>query len=109
MRSNKLLLETITVSAFVLSLGLAAPAQAAETTGQYLDDATITTKVKAALLQDDQLKDTSISVETDKASVHLTGMVNSKAQANEAIRVANKVDGVKSVMDHIAVRSSQSQ
>lgn len=104
MRKNTFMLS----AAFALSLGLSAAAHA-ETTGQYIDDATITTKVKAALLQDEQLKDTSISVETDKANVHLTGMVSTKSQANEAVRVANQIGGVKGVLDHIAVRGSQAQ
>ena len=108
MRSKKLIRNTLTLSAFALSLGLGMAANA-ETTGQYIDDATITTKVKAALIGSDQMKGSSVDVETDKATVNLTGMVNSKAQEIEAVRLANQVNGVRTVMDHIAVRGAQSQ
>ena len=108
MRNTNLMLKTALLSAFVLSLGTASSVFA-ESTGQYVDDATITTKVKAAVMADSLLKGSSISVETDQASVHLTGLVDSKAQESEAIRVANQTNGVKEVQDHLTIRGTQSQ
>jgi hyperosmotically inducible protein len=91
------------ISAFALTLG-AASAVHAESTGQYLDDATVTTKVKAALVGDEQLKATKINVTTDKGTVKLSGKVDSKNQAAEAVRVAAEITGVTSVKDmmHVA-------
>jgi hyperosmotically inducible protein len=106
MRNSYNSYKLITLSALVLSLGVATAALA-ETTGQYIDDATITTKVKAALLADDQLKSTKVSVETNQGTVKLTGLVASKTQESEAIKVANQVSGVKSVKDLLTVRASQ--
>lgn len=107
MRTRNRMLKTIGLSAFVLSLAVV-PAFA-ESAGQYVDDATITTKVKAAVMADSQLKGSDISVATSQASVQLTGYVVSKAQENEAIRIANQTNGVKDVQDNLTVRTSQSQ
>jgi len=93
-----------------LAFSLAAPVAAcAETTGQYIDDTAITTKVKAAFLDDTKLKGSDISVETNQASVVLTGRVQTQAQEAEAVHVAGQVTGVKTVMDQVTVRSSQEQ
>ena len=100
------LIKIIAVSAFTLSLGASAAAFA-EGTGQYIDDAAITTKVKAALLSDSQLKATQVSVETTQGTVQLTGVVDTKSQESEAIKVVNKVDGVKSIKDLLTVKSTQ--
>jgi osmotically-inducible protein OsmY len=76
-----------------------------EATGQYMDDAAITTKVKAALLANTTLKSLGISVETTEGVVHLTGDVSSNAQKSEAERVAKSVKGVKSVDNRLTVKS----
>ena len=94
---------------YALMLSLGATAALAETTGQYIDDATISTKVKAAIMADSTLKGSSVSVTTDKATVELTGLVISSAQEKEAVRVAQQVNGVKDVQDHMTVRGTQSQ
>lgn len=80
-----------------------------ESTGQYIDDATITTKVKAALIADSQLKTTKVSVETTQGTVQLTGTVDTKNQESEALRIANQVNGVKSVKDLLMVRNTQEE
>jgi len=95
-------------SAFVLSLGAAVPVFA-ESAGQYIDDATITTKVKAALMSDSQLKATQVSVTTDQGIVQLTGAVDTKGQESEAVNAASKVNGVKSVKDQLTVKGTQAE
>lgn len=94
------------LSVFALTLGSSSLAKG-ETAGQYIDDATITTKVKAAMLNDSQLKPTQISVETTQGTVKLTGAVDNKNQEAEAVKVANQVNGVKSVSDLLTLRNSQ--
>jgi osmotically-inducible protein OsmY len=78
----------------------------AESTGQYIDDATITTKVKAALLGDSQLKATQVKVETSQGTVQLSGRVDSKTQETQAVQDANQVKGVVSVKDMLTVRNT---
>lgn len=96
------------VSAFTLALG-ASSVHAAESTGQYIDDATITTKVKAALLADSKLKATQVKVETTQGAVQLSGAVPSSDQEAQAVKDANQVGGVKSVQDLMTVRNTTTQ
>jgi len=96
------------ISAFVITMALS-PLAFGESTGDYIDDAAITTKVKAALLTDSHLKATEVKVETNQGAVQLSGTVNTKAQESEAIRATNQVDGVKSVEDLLTVRGTSEQ
>src|SRR5512139_2869965 len=75
-----------------------------ESTGQYIDDSVITTKVKAKIAEDDVLKSFSISVETYKGVVQLSGFVNSQLTVDKAGRMASGVEGVKSVKNDLVVK-----
>ena len=75
-----------------------------EGTGQYIDDSVITTKVKAAILDEPTLKVAEINVETFKGVVQLSGFVNSWADINKAVEVAGRVGGVKSVKNDMRVK-----
>lgn len=75
--------------------------------GNFMDDSTITAKVKAALVDHDSIKSTDISVKTDQKVVTLSGFVESRAQAEEAVKVAKGVEGVTSVSDKLHVRDSK--
>lgn len=77
--------------------------------GDYMDDSTITAKVKAALVEHHAIKSTDISVKTDNHVVTLSGFVESQTQAEEAVSVAKSVEGVTSVSDKLHVRSSKEQ
>jgi hyperosmotically inducible protein len=84
-------------------LGCASTAKT-EGTGQYLDDSIITTKVKAAILEEKTLKVTEINVETFKGVVQLSGFVSSQAAADKAVVVATGVAGVTSVKNDMRVK-----
>ena len=90
----------------VLMAGLIACAstKTQESTGQYIDDSVITTKVKAKIAEDDVLKSFSISVETFKGVVQLSGFVNSQLTIDKAGRIASSVEGVKSVKNDLVVK-----
>jgi hyperosmotically inducible periplasmic protein len=75
-----------------------------ESTGQYVDSAAITTKVKAALLNDSGLKSFDISVETFKDVVQLNGFVNSDQVKTRAGELAAGVAGVRSVRNNLIVK-----
>jgi osmotically-inducible protein OsmY len=75
-----------------------------ESTGEYVDDSVITTKVKALLAEDDFLKSFQISVETYKGIVQLSGFVNSQQAVNKAGQIARSVQGVKSVKNNLNVK-----
>lgn len=76
--------------------------------GNFMDDSTITAKVKAALVDHESIKSTDISVKTEQKVVTLSGFVESQAQAEAAVTVAKGVEGVTSVSDKLHVRDSKS-
>lgn len=78
-----------------------------ESPGEYVDDAVITTKVKAAVLGEPSLKSAEINVETLKGTVQLTGFVNSRADIDKAVQVAKSVKGVKSVKNDMILKGKQ--
>lgn len=65
--------------------------------GEVIDDATITTKVKAGLIAEPAVSAFAINVDTSKGVVNLTGIVNSERERQIAIQVAQEVAGVKQV------------
>jgi hyperosmotically inducible periplasmic protein len=75
-----------------------------DSTGEYVDDATITTKVKSALLGDEAVKSFEIKVETFKGVVQLSGFVDTADQKAAAEKDATTVMGVKDVKDNLAVK-----
>jgi len=72
--------------------------------GEAIDDTVITTKVKAAFVNDPVVKARQVSVETYKGRVQLSGWVNSDAEAKQAVSIARNVEGVKSVHNDIRIR-----
>lgn len=80
--------------------------QAAAAASAAIDDAAITTKVKAALLADDQVKGTQINVDTNGGTVRLTGTVDSQAQVSRAMEVAKGVSGVQKVENNLTASAS---
>ncbi len=75
-----------------------------QTVGSYVDDATITTRVKAAYAKDPAVAATSIHVETLKGTVQLSGFAKSDGERGAAERLARNTDGVKAVKNDIVVR-----
>ena len=78
-----------------------------ESPGEYVDDAVITAKVKAAVLAEPSLKSAEINVETSKGRVQLAGFVRSRADINKAVEVAKGVKGVKSVKNDMILKGTQ--
>jgi osmotically-inducible protein OsmY len=81
-----------------------APTPQREGTGEYVDDAVITTKVKAAIFNEPSLKAAEINVETFKGEVQLSGFVASQADINKAVEVASGVKGVTSVKNDMRLK-----
>ena len=88
----------------VVSVAGCAGGKKFESTGEYLDDSAITTKVKTSILGDSRLKLFQISVETFKGVVQLSGFVDSTAAAAKAAELARTVRGVKSVNNSLIVK-----
>jgi osmotically-inducible protein OsmY len=97
-------LSAILFTAICVSFLGCAPTSKQEGTGEYVDDSVITTKVKAAILNEPSLKVAEINVETFKGTVQLSGFVSSRAAEDTAVEVARRVKGVKSVKDDMRVK-----
>ena len=74
------------------------------TVGNKVDDALITTKVKAAFIRDDSIRALDIAVNTNNGEVQLSGFVANDAQVNRATEVARSIEGVKSVDNKMSVK-----
>jgi len=99
-RIMKLLACIVLIASF---MGCAAT-RTHESTGEYVDDSTITTKVKSAVFADPSLKVLQINVETFKGVVQLSGFVDTRQNATKAAEVARGVTGVKSVKNDLVVK-----
>ena len=75
-----------------------------ESAGEYIDDSVLTTKVKAEIFNDPELKVLQINVESYKGVVQLSGFVNSARTSARAVRLAQSIKGVKGVKNSIVVK-----
>jgi len=91
-------------AALVLITSGCAVTRGQETVGAYVDDAAITTAVKARFIDNKDVDAMSIKVETLNGTVMLSGFAKSVAEKNAAEVVTRKVDGVRAVKNEIAVR-----
>ena len=85
------------------SLGCAAGPKH-ESTGQYVDDSVITTRVKAAIFNEPSLKTLQINVKTYKGQTQLSGFVDSSKSADKAGELAGQVEGVVDVKNDLLVK-----
>lgn len=74
------------------------------TVGTEIDDSVVTTRVKAALLDNIDIKGFDIQVETRKGEVMLSGFVSNQAQIDQAVTVTKGIEGVKSVNNKLTVK-----
>jgi hyperosmotically inducible protein len=77
---------------------------AATTVGNKVDDGIVTTRVKAALMADADVKSFDIAVVTRKGEVQLSGFVDNQGQADRAIEVAHGIEGVRSVGNEMSIK-----
>ena len=103
MKTIKTITALVATAMLFATLGCAATSKK-ESTGQYVDDSVITTKVKSAILGEPGLKVAEIKVETFKGVVQLSGFVNSREDINSAIKIASNVDGVESVKNDMRLK-----
>jgi hyperosmotically inducible periplasmic protein len=96
------------IAAALLGVALAAAGCSAsptrESTGEYIDDSTLTTRVKAKFVEDPAVSAMRINVETFKGVVQLSGFANSTDEASRAVNLAQATSGVKSVKNDIRIK-----
>ena len=99
--------DNLTVAPSASSGGVGgALSEAAGKVAEAVDDAAITTAVKAKLIGDSQVSGTKIDVDTKDGIVTLKGTVKSDEEKSKAIQIARDTKGVQRVEDQLTVRSS---
>jgi hyperosmotically inducible periplasmic protein len=96
--------KLLTVFALAASIAACSAVSGRETAGEYVDDATITAKVRAAIIGEPSLKPLEVSVETMQDVVQLSGFVDSPQAKYKAGELALGIDGVRSVRNDLIVR-----
>jgi osmotically-inducible protein OsmY len=93
------------LTALLIALAIALPFVAAcgKTVGETIDDATITTRVKTAFINDPVVGALRIDVDTFKGTVTLSGRVKSKEEETKAIALARTIKGVKDVKSTLQI------
>ena len=104
MKKTNILIGCLVALMLITTFVACASSPKHESTGEYVDDSVITTKVKALLAEDDFLKSFQIGVETFKGRVQLSGFVNSQDAVNRAVQIARGVGGVRSVKNDLIVK-----
>ena len=93
----------MTAAALIVTSGCAVT-RGQETTGAYVDDASITTSVKAKMVEDKNVDASAIKVETLNGEVMLSGFAKNSLEKSTAESIAMHVKGVKTVKNQIVVR-----
>ncbi|MDQ5987023.1 MAG: Osmotically-inducible protein Y [Syntrophus sp. SKADARSKE-3] len=104
MKKRSILIYCLVLLMMVATFTACAGTRTQESSGEYVDDSVITTKVKSLLAADDFLKSFEVSVESFKGTVQLSGFVNSQKAVNKAAEIARSVQGVKSVKNNLIVK-----
>ena len=104
MKERNIVVYCLVLLMLIATFAACASTRTQESTGEYVDDSVITTKVKSLLAADDFLKSFQISVETFKGVVQLSGFVNSQQAIDKAGQIARSVKGVTSVKNNLIVK-----
>ncbi len=104
MKSMTKRLGVLFFATLMMALAGCASTATQESAGEYVSDAVVTTRVKAAIVNDPVLKATEINVETYKGTVQLSGFVKDASSIPKATEVARAVTGVKSVRNDIRLK-----
>ena len=104
MKKRNILIHCLVFLMVIATFAACASTPTRESTGEYVDDSVITTKVKSLIAKDDLLKAFQISVETYKGTVQLSGFVDSRDAVEKAGEIARGVKGVRSVKNNVVVK-----
>ena len=104
MKKRNIIIHCLALLMLIAALAACAATSTRESTGEYVDDTVITTKVKSLLAEDNFLKSFQIGVETYQGTVQLSGFVNSRQAVDKADQITKGVKGVKSVKNNLIVK-----
>lgn len=104
LRIRTLAAAGVTAVALAFTFSGCAVTRGQETVGAYVDDASITTAIKARFVENHEVDATNIHVETLNGTVMLSGFAKNTTEKTTAEQLAWKINGVKGVKNEIAVR-----
>jgi osmotically-inducible protein OsmY len=104
MKKKNIVVYFLVLIMMIVTFAACASTRTHESTGEYVDDSVITTKIKSLLAADDFLKSFQISVETYQGTVQLSGFVNSQKAVDKAEEIVKSVKGVKSLKNNLIVK-----
>ncbi|MGD0821726.1 MAG: BON domain-containing protein [Desulfomonilia bacterium] len=104
MKKRNIVINCLVLLMLIAAFTACASTRTHESTGEYVDDSVITTKIKSLLAADDFLKSFQISVETYQGTVQLSGFVNSQKAVDKADEIVRGVKGVKSIKNNLIVK-----
>jgi osmotically-inducible protein OsmY len=104
MKKRNIVIHCLVLLMLIATFAACAATRTQESTGEFVDDSVITTKVKSLLAADDFLKSFNIGVESFKGTVQLSGFVNSQKAIDKAVEITRSVKGVTSVKNNLIVK-----
>jgi hypothetical protein len=104
MKKRNIVVNFLVLLMLIATFAACAATGTRESSGEYVDDSVITTKVKSLLAADDFLKSFQISIETYQGIVQLSGFVNSQKAVDKADEIVKSVKGVKSIKNNLIVK-----
>ena len=104
MKKRNIVIHFLMLLILITTFAACASTRTRESTGEYIDDSVITTKVKSLLAADDFIKSFQISVETYQSTVQLSGFVDSQQAVDKAEEIVRSVKGVKSIKNNLIVK-----
>jgi len=106
MMNRRSMLRAATAAMILPAVAACARTSTRQSTGEYIDDASITTRVKAKLAEDSEVRARDVKVETYNGVVQLSGFVGTTAEARRAVELTRDVPGVRSVRNDIRIKSA---
>jgi osmotically-inducible protein OsmY len=104
MKKRRGIISYLVLVMFIAALAACASTAKQSSTGEYVDDSVITTKVKSLLAADDFSSRSRSVLKPTRVSVQLSGFVASQAAVDKAVEIARSVKGVKSVKNDLVVK-----
>jgi hypothetical protein len=104
MKKRNIVINCLVLLMLIATFAACAATRTQESTGEYIDDSVITTKVKSLLAADDFLKSFQIGVETYQGTVQLSGFVNSQKAVDKAVEIVRSVKGIRSIKNNLIVK-----
>jgi osmotically-inducible protein OsmY len=104
MKKRNIVIHFLVLLMLIATFAACAATRTQSSSGEFVDDSVITTKVKSLLAADDFLKSFEISVESFKGTVQLSGFVNSQKAVDKAAEITRSVQGVKSIKNNLIVK-----